>query len=252
MVHFRHGRQTEEGGVMLIDIRNLYKIYNEGQPSEVRAINGVNLTVDRGEFVTIIGASGCGKTTLMNIVGCMDFATRGTYLLDGIDVASLPDEKLAPIRSKKVSFIFQSFNLLPRLTAYENVALPLMYQGIPASERKDIVMEALDKVSMADRANHKPAELSGGQQQRVTIARSIATKPPILLADEPTGALDSKNGRELLDILNTINEDGATILLVTHDYEVANSAKRIIYLSDGELIFDGANIEIERSLFGLQ
>ena len=174
---------------MLIDIRNLYKIYNEGKESEVRALDGVTLTIDRGEFVAIIGQSGSGKSTLMNILGCLDIPTYGDYWLDGTDITERTDRELAHIRNKEIGFIFQGYNLIPALSAYENVELPLIYQGVPLGKREDMVMEALEKVSMEDRWQHKPAEMSGGQQQRVAIARAIATHPPIIMADEPTGAL---------------------------------------------------------------
>ena len=177
---------------MLIDVKNLYKIYNEGEESEVRALNGVTLTIDRGEFVAIIGQSGSGKSTLMNILGCLDIPTYGDYHLDGVDVTELTDRQLAHIRNKQIGFIFQGFNLIPALNAWENVELPLIYQGIPFYKRGDLVEEALERVGLADRARHKPTEMSGGQQQRVAIARAIATHPPIIMADEPTGALEDR------------------------------------------------------------
>jgi len=229
---------------MLIDIRNIYKIYNEGKESEVRALDGVTLTIDRGEFVAIIGASGSGKSTLMNILGCLDIPTYGDYYLDGTDITDRTDRQLAHIRNKEIGFIFQGYNLIPALNAYENVELPLIYQGLPLSQRKDRVMEALERVSMADRWKHRPAEMSGGQQQRVAIARAIATKPPILMADEPTGALDSKTGRHVLDILHTLNEEGTTIILITHDTGIAATARRIVRISDGRIVADGPREEV--------
>jgi len=225
---------------MLIEIRDLYKIYNEGLESEVRALDGVSLTIDRGEFVAIIGASGSGKSTLMNILGCLDIATYGEYYLEGTSVNDRTDRELARLRNKEIGFIFQGYNLIPALDAYENVELPLIYQGIGVGKRDEMVMEALEKVSMADRWRHKPAEMSGGQQQRVAIARAIATHPPIIMADEPTGALDSKTGRHVLEILHRLHEEnGTTVILITHDTDIAATAERIIRISDGKIIYDG-------------
>ena len=224
---------------MLIDVKNLYKIYNEGEESEVRALNGVTLTIDRGEFVAIIGQSGSGKSTLMNILGCLDIPTYGDYHLDGVDVTELTDRQLAHIRNKQIGFIFQGFNLIPALNAWENVELPLIYQGIPFYKRGDLVEEALERVGLADRSRHKPTEMSGGQQQRVAIARAIATHPPIIMADEPTGALDSKTGKHVLEILHGLHDDGSTVILITHDNGIAATAKRIVRISDGAIIYDG-------------
>ena len=225
---------------MLIEIRDLYKIYNEGLESEVRALDGVSLTIDRREFVAIIGASGSGKSTLMNILGCLDIATYGEYYLEGTSVNDRTDRELARLRNKEIGFIFQGYNLIPALDAYENVELPLIYQGIGVGKRDEMVMEALEKVSMADRYRHKPAEMSGGQQQRVAIARAIATHPPIIMADEPTGALDSKTGRHVLEILHRLHEEnGTTVILITHDTDIAATAERIIRISDGKIIYDG-------------
>ena len=224
---------------MLIDIKDIYKIYNEGKESEVRALNGVSLSIGRGEFVAIIGASGSGKSTLMNILGCLDIPTYGDYSLNGQDVTDRTDRQLAHIRNKEIGFIFQGYNLIPALTAYENVELPLIYQGVSILKRRDIVMEALEKVGMADRWKHKPSEMSGGQQQRVAIARAIATHPPIIMADEPTGALDSRTGREVLSFLKQLNREGDTVVLITHDNSIAVRADRIIRLQDGRIIYDG-------------
>ena len=224
---------------MLIDVKNLYKIYNEGEESEVRALNGVTLTIDRGEFVAIIGQSGSGKSTLMNILGCLDIPTYGDYHLDGVDVTELTDRQLAHIRNKQIGFIFQGFNLIPALNAWENVELPLIYQGIPFYKRGDLVEEALERVGLADRSRHKPTEMSGGQQQRVAIARAIATHPPIIMADEPTGALDSKTGKHVLEILHGLHDDGSTVILITHDNGIAATAERIVRISDGTIIYDG-------------
>ena len=230
---------------MLINVQNLYKIYHEGLESEVRALDGVSLTIDRGEFVAIIGASGSGKSTLMNILGCLDIPTYGDYHLDGTDITELTDRELAHIRNKEIGFIFQGYNLIPALDAYENVELPLIYQGISVWKREDMVMEALEKVNMADRAHHKPSEMSGGQQQRVAIARAIPTRPPIIMADEPTGALDSKTGRHVLEILHTLHEtEGSTIILITHDNGIASTAHRIVRISDGRIVADGTREEV--------
>ncbi|MCC8122031.1 MAG: ABC transporter ATP-binding protein, partial [Oscillospiraceae bacterium] len=215
------------------------KIYHEGTEPEVHALDGVSLTIDRGEFIAIIGASGSGKSTLMNILGCLDVPTYGTYLLDGVDVTELSDRQLAHIRNQQIGFIFQGFNLVPALTAYENVELPLIYRGISHAKREKLVEEALKKVDLFERAGHRPAEMSGGQQQRVAIARAVATKPPVILADEPTGALDSQTGRDVMDILHWLHKDGATILLITHDTGLAATAERIVRLSDGVVIYDG-------------
>ncbi len=227
---------------MLIDIKNIYKIYNEGLESEVRALDGVSLQIDRGEFVAIIGASGSGKSTLMNILGCLDIPSYGDYSLDGTDVTELTDRELARIRNREIGFIFQGYNLISALNAYENVELPLIYQGISILKREDLVMDALERVKMADRAKHRPAEMSGGQQQRVAIARAIAARPPIIMADEPTGALDSRTGRHVLEILHTLHEEeGTTIILITHDNSIAATAHRIVRISDGKIVADSKN-----------
>ena len=224
---------------MLIDIRDLYKIYNEGKESEVRALDGVTLQIDRGEFVAIVGQSGSGKSTLMNVLGCLDIPTYGEYYLNGTDVTSLSDKQLAHIRNKEIGFIFQGYNLIQELDALENVTLPLIYQGVSVFEREDRAMEALERVGMADRARHRPSEMSGGQQQRVAIARAIATRPPIIMADEPTGALDSKTGKHVLEILHGLHDDGSTVILITHDNGIAATAERIVRISDGAIIYDG-------------
>ena len=223
---------------MLIDIQNLYKSYNEGKESEVRALDGVSLQIEKGEFVAIVGQSGSGKSTMMNVLGCLDIPTYGDYFLDGTDVTSLTDKQLAHVRNKEIGFIFQGYNLIQELDALENVTLPLIYQGISVFDREDIAMEALAKVGMDDRAHHRPNEMSGGQQQRVAIARAIATKPPIIMADEPTGALDSKTGKHVLEILRDLYRSGTTILLITHDDGIAATAKRVVRLSDGRIIAD--------------
>ena len=223
---------------MLIDIKDLYKIYNEGQESEVRALDGVSLQIDNGEFVAIVGASGSGKSTLMNVLGCLDVPTYGQYFLDGTDVTSLSDKQLARIRNQEIGFIFQGYNLLQELDALDNVILPLIYRGTPIWDRADIAMAALARVGMDGRAHHHPSQMSGGQQQRVAIARAIATHPPIIMADEPTGALDSKTGRHVLEILQQLYREGTTILLITHDDSIDATAPRVVRLSDGKIISD--------------
>ena len=223
---------------MLIDIQNLYKIYNEGKESEVRALDGVTLQIDRGEFVAIVGQSGSGKSTMMNVLGCLDIPTYGEYRLDGTDIGSLTDKQLARIRNREIGFIFQGYNLIQELDALENVTLPLIYRGVSVFDREDMAMAALAKVGMDDRAHHRPSEMSGGQQQRVAIARAIATSPPIIMADEPTGALDSKTGKHVLEILRDLYRSGTTVLLITHDDGIAATAKRVVRLSDGKIISD--------------
>ena len=223
---------------MLIDIQQVYKIYNEGTEAEVRALNGVDLTIERGEFVAVVGQSGSGKSTLMNILGCLDVPTRGTYRIDGQDVRELDDAQLSHIRNKQVGFIFQGYNLIPSLTAYENVELPLIYQNVSAFKRRDLVMDAMERVGVAERYRHHPSEMSGGQQQRVAIARAIATRPPIIMADEPTGALDSHTGKEVLRFLQELNKEGSTVILITHDNSIAATARRIVRISDGKIIED--------------
>jgi len=223
---------------MLIDIRGVYKIYNEDTDAEVRALDGVNLRIDRGEFVAVVGQSGSGKSTLMNILGCLDIPTRGTYLIDGEDVKELDDVQLSHIRNKQIGFIFQGYNLIQALTAYENVELPLIYQNISPFKRRDMVMDAMELVVVADRYKHHPSEMSGGQQQRVAIARAIAAAPPVILADEPTGNLDTGATKEILQILKDLNAGGRTVILITHDNEIAAQAKRVIRISDGKVESD--------------
>ena len=223
---------------MLINIKDLYKIYNEGQESEVRALDGVSLQIDQGEFVAIVGASGSGKSTLMNVLGCLDVPTYGEYYLDGTDVTSLSDKELARIRNREIGFIFQGYNLLQDLNALDNVILPLIYRGTSIWDREDLAMTALARVGMDDRAHHRPSQMSGGQQQRVAIARAIAIHPPIIMADEPTGALDSKTGRHVLEILQQLYREGTTVLLITHDDSIAATAPRVVRLSDGKIISD--------------
>ncbi|MBE7004440.1 MAG: ABC transporter ATP-binding protein [Ruminococcaceae bacterium] len=225
---------------MLIELKDVYKIYGEGLESEVRALNGVSLAIDNGEFVAIAGQSGSGKSTMMNVLGCLDIPTYGDYFLDGKDVAELSDKQLSHIRNKEIGFIFQGYNLIPSLNAVENVELPLVYQGISPFDRRDMALDALERVGLADRAKHLPSEMSGGQQQRVAIARAIAAHPPIIMADEPTGALDSRTGHEVLGFLQQLNREGSTILLITHDNGIAATARRIVRLSDGKIVEDHA------------
>lgn len=226
----------------LIEIRDLYKIYFEGQENEVRALDGVDLTIENGEFVAIVGASGSGKSTMMNILGCLDVPTRGEYMLDEIPIAHRTERELADIRSRKISFIFQGYNLIPSLSVWQNVALPLAYQGVGLAQRKQRAIEALESMGIANRADGKPTVLSGGQQQRVAIARAISTRSPIIMADEPTGALDSKTGQQVLDILRQLNREGTTVILITHDNGIAAKARRIVRLQDGKIVEDRPNV----------
>lgn len=222
----------------LVEFQNIYKIYKMGD-SEVRALDGVSFSVFEGEFVAIIGQSGSGKSTCMNIIGCLDVPTEGTYLLKGDDVSKLTDDEQAEIRNKTLGFIFQQYNLLPKLNILDNVKLPLMYKGLKEHEQTERAMEALKRVGIDDKYHHKPSQLSGGQQQRASIARALAGSPSVILADEPTGALDSKTSTEVIDFLINLNELGNTIILITHDNSIAAKAKRVIRIHDGKIIFDG-------------
>ena len=222
----------------LIDLRDVYKIYGEGLESEVRALDGVSLDIEKGEFVAVVGQSGSGKSTMMNVLGCLDIPTRGTYRLDGVDVRELSDKELSRIRNKQIGFIFQQYNLIQNLTVLENVELPLIYQGIDPIDRRELAMQALARVGLADRAQHKPTQMSGGQQQRVAIARAISTRPPIIMEDEPTGALDSRTGHEVLGFLQQLNKEGSTVILITHDNGIAATARRIVRIADGKIIED--------------
>ncbi|MBK5654008.1 MAG: ABC transporter ATP-binding protein [Rhizobium sp.] len=221
----------------MIQIQDMHKIYRIGD-IEINALNNINLHIKQHEFTAIVGPSGSGKSTLMNMIGCLDVPTSGNYILDGIDIKGLKDNELADIRNHKIGFIFQGFNLLQKLSALENTELPLIYQGIGAKERMERSRRALEIVGLGDRVNHKPTELSGGQQQRVAIARALVSDPPIILADEPTGNLDTKSGREIMKMLLALNEKGNTIVLITHDNDVAMQARRTIRIQDGEIMED--------------
>lgn len=218
----------------MIKLEHIFKIYEMGE-NKVYALDDVSLHVAAHEFVSIIGPSGSGKSTLMNMLGCLDVPTQGRYFLDGTDISKKTDDELAEIRNKKIGFVFQGFNLLPKLTAIENVELPLIYSNVSAKERHEKAKEALAKVGLEGRIDHKPTELSGGQQQRVAIARALITDPPIILADEPTGNLDSKSGKEVMEIFKNLNANGNTIILITHDSGVAAQAKRVVRIQDGKL-----------------
>ncbi len=221
----------------MIDLKDIYKIYTDGD-SEIRALDGVSLHVSKGEFVAIVGASGSGKSTCMNIIGCLDTPTSGSYHLNGNDVSSLNPKELAHIRNRELGFIFQQYNLIPKLTVLENVELPLLYKGIKAQKRKEMALEALRRVGLEDRSKKFPSQLSGGQQQRVSIARALAGNPPVILADEPTGALDSKTGKDVLEFLQKLNKEGNTIVLITHDNSIADQIKRVVRIHDGKIISD--------------
>ena len=222
----------------LIELRDVYKIYQMGDEA-VHALDGISLTVDPGEFVAIVGSSGSGKSTAMNIIGCLDVPTSGTYYLGGRDVSAMNDDQQAEIRNKMLGFIFQQYNLIPKLTVQENVELPLLYAGVSAQERRARATEALERVGLAEKHRNLPSQLSGGQQQRVSIARALAGHPSLILADEPTGALDSRTGREVLGFLQKLNREGDTVVLITHDNSIAVRANRIVRLQDGRIIYDG-------------
>ena len=226
----------------LIKVTDLCKIYNPGE-NEVRALDHINLEIERGEFVAIIGQSGSGKSTFMNMLGCLDVPTSGEYLLNGTDVSTMTDNQLSAIRNKEIGFIFQGFNLISNLTAVENVELPLIYRGIDKKTRRKLATEALEMVGLQHRMPHKPSEMSGGQQQRVAIARAIAAKPPVILADEPTGNLDSASSKEILGILKKLHGGGRTVILITHDDGIAAQAKRVVRIMDGKIESDIINPE---------
>lgn len=230
-------KSDDEKCEYIVVIEDMYKIYKMGE-NEVKALNGVNLKIKPHEFVAIIGPSGSGKSTLMNMIGCLDTPTSGKYYIDGNEASELTDDEQAAVRNKELGFIFQQYNLLPKLTVEENVELPLIYAGIPVSKRKEMIKTALERVELYERRHHKPTELSGGQQQRVSIARALAARPPIILADEPTGALDSKTGTEVLNMLKELHREGKTVILITHDNKIAHEADRIVRIKDGEIVFD--------------
>lgn len=221
----------------VVKVRNLVKIYDTGE-IKYHALKGINLDISKGEFTSIMGTSGSGKSTLMNILGCLDKMNEGSYMLNGKDISSLTDKELAHIRNKEIGFVFQAFNLLPRMSILENVELPMVYGGVPAKIRRKRALEALEKVGLSDWLNHKSTEISGGQKQRVAIARAIVNEPSILMADEPTGNLDSKSTDDIIKIFQKLNDDGATIIMVTHEPEVAIHSKRIVRFRDGEVVED--------------
>lgn len=221
----------------MIRLENITKVYKMGS-TEVRALDGVSLHIKPHEFVAIIGPSGSGKSTLMNMIGCLDVPTSGRYWIDGIEGSKMKDNQLADLRNQKLGFIFQQYNLLAKLTALENVELPLIYRGVPAAEREKLAKAALARVGLEDKINHKPTELSGGQQQRVSIARALSSHPSLILADEPTGALDSKSGIEIMQMMHDLHEEGNTIIIITHDLNIAKQAERIVTIRDGKIVSD--------------
>ena len=222
----------------LVELKNIYKIYHMGD-TEIHALDGISLTINKGEFVAIVGQSGSGKSTCMNIIGCLDVPSKGTYRLNGKDISKYSDDELARVRNKMLGFIFQQYNLLPKLTVEENVALPLLYGGYSDKEQKRRAIAALKKVGLDAKAKNLPTQLSGGQQQRVSIARALAGDPSVILADEPTGALDSRTGREVMTFLRNLHKEGNTIVLITHDNSIAAQAKRIVRITDGRIVYDG-------------
>ncbi len=230
--------EEKENREPLIELKDIYKVYQMGD-EEVRANDGITLTIYKGEFVAIVGKSGSGKSTLMNIIGALDVPTEGEYHLGGEDVSDMTDDELAEIRNKMIGFIFQQYNLLPKLDLLENVELPLLYAGVGASERRERAMAALEKVGLKEKYKNMPSKLSGGQQQRVSIARALAGDPSLILADEPTGALDSRTSRDVLNFLKQLNDEGNTIVMITHDSSIAMEAKRVVRIHDGKINFDG-------------
>ncbi len=222
----------------LIRLDDVYKIYGEGQENQVNALDGVTMEIEAGEFVAIIGTSGSGKSTMMNILGCLDVPTRGEYYLDGVPVRQRSQKELSDLRSRRIAFIFQGYNLIPSLNVWQNVALPLTYQGVRLEERRARALEALEKVEIAAKAESRPSQLSGGQQQRVAIARAMATRSPVLMADEPTGALDSKTGAQVLSLMRQLNAQGTTVILITHDNGIAAQADRTVRVMDGKIVHD--------------
>ena len=235
--------ETKNRMSALVEVKDICKVYNPGE-NEVRALDHVSLSIEKGEFVAIIGQSGSGKSTLMNMLGCLDVPTSGKYYLNGKDVSTLTDDEQSDIRNREIGFIFQGFNLISNLTAQENVELPLIYRGVPKKERDRLAVESLKIVGLSHRMAHKPNEMSGGQQQRVAIARAIAAKPPVILADEPTGNLDSASSREILEILKKLYVGGRTVILITHDNGIAAQAKRVIRIMDGKIESDTINPDV--------
>ena len=230
--------ENQKKGTPLIELKDIYKIYQMGD-EEVRANDGISLTICKGEFVAVVGKSGSGKSTLMNIIGALDVPTEESYFLGGQDVSDMKDDELAEIRNKMIGFIFQQYNLLPKLNLLENVELPLLYAGVGTAERRERALASLEKVGLREKYQNRPNQLSGGQQQRVSIARALAGDPALILADEPTGALDSKTSREVLDFLKQLNQEGNTIVMITHDSSIALEAKRVVRIQDGKINFDG-------------
>ena len=230
--------ENQKNGTPLIELNDIYKVYQMGD-EEVRANDGISLTICKGEFVAIVGKSGSGMSTLMNIFGALDVPTEGTYFLGGQDVSDMKDDELAEIRNKMIGFIFQQYNLLPKLNLLENVELPLLYAGVGTAERRERALASLEKVGLKEKYQNRPNQLSGGQQQRVSIARALAGEPSLILANEPTGALDSKTSREVLDFLKQLNQEGNTIVMITHDSSIALEAKRVVRIQDGKINFDG-------------
>jgi putative ABC transport system ATP-binding protein len=224
-----------------VELRDVHKVFSAGSAAEVHALRGVSLTIERGEYVAVIGSSGSGKSTLMNLIGCLDAPTSGTVFCNGTDVGAMESPDRARLRLREIGFVFQSFQLLSRMSALQNVMLPLAYAGVPRAERKPRAQAALERVGLGDRGRHRPTELSGGQQQRVAIARALINAPPLLLADEPTGALDSRTGSEVLDLFDSLHQSGNTIVLITHDSAVAARAGRVCTMADGEIIEDRRN-----------
>lgn len=221
----------------MIDLKDIYKIYSDGD-SEIRALDGVSLHITKGEFVAIVGSSGSGKSTCMNIIGCLDIPTSGVYTLNGTDVSTMGEKELARVRNRELGFIFQQYNLIPKLNLLENVELPLIYRGLTPEKRKELALNSLDRVGLADRYKKFPSQLSGGQQQRVSIARALAGNPPVILADEPTGALDSKTGHDVIEFLKKLHSEGTTIVLITHDNGIAAQIPRVVRIHDGKIISD--------------
>ena len=230
--------ENQKKGTPLIELKDIYKIYQMGD-EEVRANDGISLTICKGEFVAVVGKSGSGKSTLMNIIGALDVPTEESYFLGGQDVSDMKDDELAEIRNKMIGFIFQQYKLLPKLNLLENVELPLLYAGVGTAERRERALASLEKVGLREKYQNRPNQLSGGQQQRVSIARALAGDPSLILADEPTGALDSKTSREVLDFLKQLNQEGNTIVMITHDSSIALEAKRVVRIQDGKINFDG-------------